>query len=251
VVHGTVRDSNGKPAANVTVRAFDRDLRRQQRLGETVTDYDGLYEIRYTAGQFCFGDSLPDPSPDLLVRVVDTDDQTIKESPVLFSASQEEIIDLTVPAPPISEFERITAAISPVLQGQGNNNEQLQPWELNEEDKLFIIGETGLEHEQVRMWILAAKTAHETELIAPESSVSSSTSSAGHTNASKAQGENLEFIAYYGWFRDGQPQTFSALIQVPIDNLIASFANAIKAQYIPVSIKKFEEQLRTALMTAT
>ena len=45
VVRGLVWDANGKPVAGVIVKAFDKDLRSEQPLGEKVSGRDGSYEI--------------------------------------------------------------------------------------------------------------------------------------------------------------------------------------------------------------
>ncbi|MEP6913861.1 MAG: peptidoglycan-binding protein, partial [bacterium] len=46
-VSGNVLWFDNRPAANVTVRAFDRDLRNEEELGQTVTDKQGHYQINY------------------------------------------------------------------------------------------------------------------------------------------------------------------------------------------------------------
>src|ERR1043165_412318 len=66
-VRGTIAHSNGLPAANVTVRAFDRNLGASgfidTELGHAVTATDGHYEIHYAMPA---GGKL---KPDLIVRV--------------------------------------------------------------------------------------------------------------------------------------------------------------------------------------
>ena len=51
-VDGRVLDAASRPLSGTSVAAVDRDLRAEQSLGQTVTDKDGRYEIRYTAQQF-------------------------------------------------------------------------------------------------------------------------------------------------------------------------------------------------------
>ena len=51
-VSGEVTRSDGEPASGVTVRAYDRDLRSRQLLGEATTGEGGEYEITYTRDQF-------------------------------------------------------------------------------------------------------------------------------------------------------------------------------------------------------
>ena len=52
IVKGRVTYADGKPLVRATVRAFDRDLRSEEALGDATTDRAGRYEIRYSAAQF-------------------------------------------------------------------------------------------------------------------------------------------------------------------------------------------------------
>ena len=52
LVRGQVIYSRGLPVPGVTVRAFNKELRSEDPLGETVTDDDGKYEIYYSARDF-------------------------------------------------------------------------------------------------------------------------------------------------------------------------------------------------------
>ena len=55
-LRGLVRSADGSPLAGVTVRAFDRDVRAEQELGNSqqpaVTGNDGRFTIAYTSAQF-------------------------------------------------------------------------------------------------------------------------------------------------------------------------------------------------------
>lgn len=51
-VVGRVRHADGQPAVRVGVRAFDRDLRREQLLGESTTDPAGRYHVAYSPERF-------------------------------------------------------------------------------------------------------------------------------------------------------------------------------------------------------
>lgn len=246
IVRGTVTDSNGKLLANAIMRAFDRDLRNEQQIGkDVVTDAEGHYEIRYTTKEFVAGDSTPNSSPDLFVRALGADGQTLAESPTRFNAGLEETIDLVIAAPKLSEWAIISQAVAPLLIGQGPEGKPLPPWELNDKDISFIVEETGLDREQARLWVLAAKMAHEVELISPKPTFSHAAGTHGAT--SSAMNDALEFIAFYGWFRDGQPQQFSELIRRPTDALMTSLEHAIAQNYIPTLNQEFKARLKGAL----
>ena len=58
VVKGRITQPDGIPLAELTVRAFDRDLRQESLLGEATTDQDGHYAITYTADKLVRPDKL-------------------------------------------------------------------------------------------------------------------------------------------------------------------------------------------------
>jgi len=66
---GFVREAEtGRPLSNLIVRAFDRDLILDDKLGNAVTDGDGRFEIRYGLEHFR---DLLEARPDLYLRVLD------------------------------------------------------------------------------------------------------------------------------------------------------------------------------------
>ena len=68
-VAGTVvEQESGKPIQGLRVRAFDKDLIFDDKLGDTLTDAQGKFEIRFTEAQFRdFGET----SPDIYIRIYD------------------------------------------------------------------------------------------------------------------------------------------------------------------------------------
>ena len=82
-VVGRVKRKNDEPLQPVTIRAFDKDLRLEQLLGETRTNTRGRYEIKYSTEQFARAEKR---SADLIVRAFDENGLVIAESPVLFNA---------------------------------------------------------------------------------------------------------------------------------------------------------------------
>jgi hypothetical protein len=68
-VAGTVvEQESGKPIQGLRVRAFDKDLLFDDKLGDTLTDAQGKFEIRFTEAQFRdFGET----APDLYIRIYD------------------------------------------------------------------------------------------------------------------------------------------------------------------------------------
>jgi len=70
-VSGTVEEEGtGRALAHLIVRAFDRDLLFDDKLGFATTDDAGRFEIDYTSEQFR---DLWEAKPDLYLRVFDAD----------------------------------------------------------------------------------------------------------------------------------------------------------------------------------
>ena len=157
VVGGHVRKAEGSPLVGAIVRAFDKDLRHEESLGEEVTDESGRYEIAYTAEQFRRAEKK---RADLIVRVFDQEDQELIASDILFNAQTEETVNLMIGGGEYrgpSEYERLLAEITPIL-------ENVPLTELSEEDISFLSSETGLVSQHIEFLALASKRAQETDL---------------------------------------------------------------------------------------
>ena len=137
VVRGHVREADGSPLIEAIVRAFDKDLRHEEGLGEEVTDGSGSYEIVYTAAQFHRAEKQ---NADLVVRVFDQEEQELIASDILFNAQAEETVNLMIGGGEYrgpSEYGQLLAEITPVL-------ENVLLTELSEKDISFLSSETGL-----------------------------------------------------------------------------------------------------------
>lgn len=160
-VQGQVRLRDQRPVAAVFVRAFDKDLRSEELLGEAVTDGQGHYEIQYTARQFR---RVEKKNADLIVRVFNKEDALLGESDLLFTAREVEKVDLVVAFPPaikLSEYEQLVRVLEPVL-------DDVPSAELTNEDMTFLLKELAGEPimDQQRLQLLAdgARLARETRL---------------------------------------------------------------------------------------
>ncbi len=148
VVQGTITLENGEPAAGYTVRVFDRDLRSEIRLGESQTDKQGRYAIRYSPAAY---GSPEKGSADLDIRVYTksgnrklvTEVQNrelakIGDSLILFNAGREETINLGITTRKVttSLYEDVVSALEPLP------DEVTLP-DLTDEDIYFLHHETG------------------------------------------------------------------------------------------------------------
>jgi hypothetical protein len=66
VVNGRIADSLNVPLKGIRVVSFNKDLRREEQLGDQVTDNNGYYEIRYLSQQFSHAEK---ESPDLFFKL--------------------------------------------------------------------------------------------------------------------------------------------------------------------------------------
>ncbi len=157
-VAGRVLGPGEAPVNRAQVQAFDRDLRSSEELGETTTNADGWYLVRYQQQQ---------PSPaerggaDVYLRVLIGDrvvfhppmQDTIFNAPVLVAIT----VRLTVAVPPErTEYETAVAMIEPLTGDLGWTG-------LKEDDEYhdvtFLAGETGLDQDQVTWTVLANRLA--------------------------------------------------------------------------------------------
>ena len=118
VVKGRISLQETGPLPTLIVKAFDKDLRSEELLGEATTGQSqaGGYEIRYTADQFRRAEKK---GADLIVRVFARSGAVLGESNIIFNATAIEEVNLSVALPTqplLSEFEKLLAALSPVLR---------------------------------------------------------------------------------------------------------------------------------------
>jgi Tc toxin complex TcA C-terminal TcB-binding domain/Neuraminidase-like domain/Salmonella virulence plasmid 28.1kDa A protein len=154
-VKGRVLFADGSAAAGLAVKAFDRDLRSEQELGEGRSDNQGLYQIDYR-------DARPGHSiapVGLIVKAFADDGAVLATSPAMFDPKSVAEIDLTIPVeilspPPL--FEKIGRAIAPLLK-------DVKVEDLNEDEQhrdiSFLSGRTGFEKAVLARYVLAHKLA--------------------------------------------------------------------------------------------
>jgi peptidoglycan hydrolase-like protein with peptidoglycan-binding domain len=117
LVEGTISLSDGSPGGELKVSVFDRDLRTEQLLGQSITGRDGSYQIQYSAAAFAKAEA---GSADLVVKVFDAGGSLLAASPVLFNAPPAAVVNITIPAavrPRTSIFGGAGNALGSVLNG--------------------------------------------------------------------------------------------------------------------------------------
>lgn len=68
VIGTVVEEESGKPLQGLRIRAFDKDLIFDDKLGDTLTDAAGNFEISYTEAHFR---DLDETEPDVYIRIYD------------------------------------------------------------------------------------------------------------------------------------------------------------------------------------
>lgn len=164
-VYGQVTRGDARPAPQVEIAAYDRDLRKRQLLGRATSDADGNYVIDYDGQAFALADLPTRRTPWLIVEAYDPATKTLLSHQELQYSNPLHRVDLNISpdlAEQASEWQRLTELIAPLLRGQGvapgmatHHIEQardLAPGELNDADIDFIVRETGLDPQRVRDW---------------------------------------------------------------------------------------------------
>lgn len=214
IIFGIIRADSSAPALGAIVRAFDKDLRHEQLLGEAViTETTGRYEITYTADQFRRAEKK---SADLIVRAFDREGNLRTASEIRFNASDNERIDLTfgpvpiVDSPRLSELEQLQQSIDPLLEGIAYHEFTDQDL-VHLTEEIIRAGRIGvLERQTIRRHLgflrLADQFARQTD---------------------------IPLAAFYGWFRQDQPQVLNTLLDVLVRSLRAALVAAIRGNIIP------------------
>jgi hypothetical protein len=198
-VSGLVRHQDGMALGGVIVRAFDKDLRSEQPLGQATSNVDGRYEIVYSADKFARGEKK---TADLIVRAFSPEGLQLSESSILFNAPAAATVNLTItPLPPVtsSEYEQLVADITPALDG-------VAIADLTDGDIAFLAAETGEPADSVTSLRLAAQLLRQT--------------------ATPAE-------AFYGWFREGLPPSLDGLLALDPQALRTALEKAISGAIIP------------------
>ncbi len=115
VVSGTIRDQYQQLMHGVMVRAFDKDIRNEQSLGEAQTNEQGFYEIYYSRERFAYSDKK---AADVFLRSYDVQGQLLKQTDVHYNAPAKLKINISLSGEKykgISEYERVLATVTPFI----------------------------------------------------------------------------------------------------------------------------------------
>ena len=144
-VNGVIADVSGQPLSGyqVVVLHGDVNLKKERPLGTAKTDENGEFSLTVDLARYPLGVNAR-----LAVR---RGTRELWSSPIYYNTQADLVIDATIPeaALGISEYERLTEKISPLLQGRDLAG--LQPGQIT-----YLAGRSGLAQEQVNQLIAAA-----------------------------------------------------------------------------------------------
>jgi hypothetical protein len=249
VVNGRVAMPDNAPAVGFVVRAFDRDLRRCERVGEeAVTAADGSYEIRYSRSQFVRAEHKS--NADLVVRVFRSSvgrdaSPMLAESETMFNApaAAEISLQLRASAYDRSEFERQVEAVLPRLVGQAPDGGNLPLTALTDDDVEFLSRDAGIDETHIRLLVQAAKLAGEVAAAAPRASANLQKSN--QPQATRAG--TISVAVFYGWFRLGLSTNAEELWKKSADELMSKLAAAVAQRLIPAISDADQELIRQSI----
>ena len=97
MIGSVVEEESGKPLEGLRIRAYDKDWIFDDKLGDTLTDGSGKFEISYTEAQFR---DLEETLPDVYIRIYDASGKKLlytSEKAVRRSAQIVERFDVKIP----------------------------------------------------------------------------------------------------------------------------------------------------------
>lgn len=221
IVFGQVLLSDGQPLEACIVRVFDRDLRSEQLLGDTLTDGNGSYRVIYTEEQF---KQVDNEKADLVVRAFNPVGKLLSESAIHFNVSSETHIDLIVsesaPVQP-SEYDWLVSILTPLLDG-------VYLPDLTREDVWFLANKTGRGLDEVSFLADDARLAQSTGM--PEAVFFALASEqAGVLSSDGPSPSQADFV-------EVPAPELSTLLEQPIESLLDILRRAISNNLIPVEL---------------
>ncbi len=203
-VSGTIYDSFNSPLPNVTVEAFDKDLRQEQLLGQAVTNAKGNYKISYSASKYA---SSEFKSADIFIRVIAPDGIVQGQSQIFFNVPVNFVIDFKVDNTAIlelDEFDALVQVIKPLTDPQ-----KVAIADLQETDKFkdisFLTGETGEDASRIALLPIAFTFSKQTKIV-PD--------------------------IFYGLFRLKFPTDLRALLLIKSESIVNGIKEAIRQNII-------------------
>ena len=156
-VEGVVTDAAGVAAVGLGAEAWDHWVGGKNRIAAGTTGPDGRYHLTYQRSALGGKENA-----DLQVRVVaaDRQDPVLAESPIVFDAPAQAVVDLVVDrgdVPRDVEHERLAASVQPLLRDHSL-------LDVDAGGVAYLAGRTGWDARSVAMAAQAARLSAETRI---------------------------------------------------------------------------------------
>jgi hypothetical protein len=235
-ISGKISDIFNLPMSGLIVEAFDKSLRSEQLLnsiGNAVvhTDANGFYKTMFT---YLSVPGFEYKTPDVFIRVKDSQGKLIGQSDIKFNIQTEDTISLQVNS--TDEFTRLLQIILPITVTAGVTNIK----DLQENDKhkdiSFIAAETGISADTISAFVRAYQLADEAnqKLIASNTNISSTTS-ANTSRTSFTVPLNFSPVFFYALLRKGFSNELSAILRTADKELQKAILKAIEENIVPAN----------------
>ncbi len=239
-VYGTIRDRYQRPMKGTIVKAFDKDIRGEQLLGETRTNAAGNYEIGYSRRQFAATDKK---SPDVVVRIYDRSRKVLKESDLNYNAPAELRVDITLasePYPGLSEFEKVLDNLKPYV-GKLPLSQLAEDSE--HKDITFLSNKAGLTRAVVEAVAISFQFEKSTSIEAAVFYGLIRQGPSGNPLVRLASDSSVTTLAAVA------TQVFGVLMRENIDALMSAIGAAVTSNLIPFSVTADLETLKKQLLS--
>ena len=238
-VHGRVVLDDGEPPADVTVRAYDRDLRSETLLGQTTAGEEGHYEIQYAPTAAEGGEH---GGADLRLRAFTQTGRELSSQMrangltevggdrIFFNAGPEVSIDLVVTTVEIepSLYERVLSDITPLLQNR------VRLADLTAADVRFVHLDTG-------------RALREIAFAADDARLQSRTSMPEAVFFGLGM-QNIGDVTFIE--EEERPQLdLPTILEHSVDVLMEGIESALEARQIPAALRDQVGGIRTSLET--
>ena len=165
VVFGQVFDKLNRPLPNLLVRAFDRDMRSEELLGEQLSDNNGQFRILYSKEKFLNAEKK---TADLLIKVFNATGKaalyTAGINDIRYNASDSEqiniVIENNIPVD-LNEFDFIIKEITPLI-GKVKIADLQEDSE--QQDISFLFNEASIPAEKLEHLVVANRLSNESNI---------------------------------------------------------------------------------------
>ncbi|HYJ63149.1 MAG TPA: hypothetical protein VEV62_05360, partial [Parafilimonas sp.] len=162
-ISGNVRNQYQQLMTGVLVRAFDKDIRNEQTLGEAKTNEQGFYQIYYSPENFAYTDKQ---AADVLLRLYDANGALLKQTDVYYNAPIQLTIDISFATQSykgVSEFEQVLSTVTPFI-GKLTLAEVTE--NADTQDITFLTNKTALQQDRIEAIAMAYRFESQTKISA-------------------------------------------------------------------------------------